>query len=535
MSANIDPALIARIRERLTCDWRRTGEGAYDRMPKGVRKSLPSSGLAESMFGMVFGAYEPPDPGPIKPIEPMTPKAVEKVEKSIGVELPSQLRQLYLEIGDGNFGPYNGVRRLSNWAKDYSKLRADMLAERGREWPAPLLPIVYLNGKRICVDANTGEVILWTRPPKKTSEKKWLASFVPQSPSVEAWLERWVDTPTSLEGGPDGGWSPPEEELERRAGVERDKEAKREADLEKARTMVMRDFAPLDGELLDRVRARAMDPQRRTYWAGVAEKSTPFGLPEMEDELVRNAQHIPGHALAGLAGIMKGLGKIAPLVGLPQMNVIMDDGPSGGMMMMKAGAGGKLGAPATEPALAHADSRLGITLPEPLRQLYRIADGGFGPGNGLLSLAKMISLHGKLTSKPQGPSGEPWPAKLLPIWEVDEEIGALDLESGGITTYDPSRMQDIHGGYWRRSFAKEHGSVAEMLEGWLASTTYADKQARRAERRRQQGQDAAQGGDDIYVRRALDFYGSISPEQRRAHGLPDVGWEDVVRRRHGSG
>ena len=534
MSGNIDPALLERIRERLRCDWRRTGEGAYDRMPKEARKSLPSGGLAQTVFDLAFGAYEPPAPGPIKPIEPMSAKAVEKVETSIGVKLPPQLRQLYLEIGDGNFGPYNGIRRLSNWAKDYSKLRADMLAERGREWPETLLPIVYLNGKRICVDAHTGEVILWTKPPKKTSEKKWLASFVPQSPTVEAWLERWVDTPTSLEGGPNGGWSPPDEELERRAAVERDKEAKREAELEKARTVAIRDFAPLDDELVDRVRARAMDPQRRTYFAGVAAKSTPIGLDDIEDELARNAHNIPGHAVAGLAGLIKGLRKIAPLIGLPQLNMVTD-GPGHGMMMVKAGAGGKLGAPATEAALAHADAKLGFALPEPLRQLYRIADGGFGPGDGLLSLARTIALYAKLTSKPQGPGGEPWPAKLLPIWEVDEEIGALDLESGGITTYDPSRMQDIHGGYWRRSFAKEHGSIAEMLEKWLGSTTYADKQARQAERERRMEQEAAEAGDDIYVRRALDFYGSISPEQRAAHGLPEVGWEEVVRRRHGSG
>jgi hypothetical protein len=78
---------------------------------------------------------------PLKPIEPLLEKDVAKVEKALGFRLPTQLRQLYLEIGDGGFGPWFGIRRLSNWAKDYAKLRADVPAERGREWPEALLPM----------------------------------------------------------------------------------------------------------------------------------------------------------------------------------------------------------------------------------------------------------------------------------------------------------------------------------------------------------------------------------------------------------
>ena len=531
MAERISADLIERIRNRLKDDWRRTGDGDWQRTPKELKPKWQAPSLAAAAFAAAIEAIpsKPQELEPLKPIEPMGEKDVAKVEKTLGFRLPDQLRQLYLEVSDGNFGPWFGIRRLSNWAKDYSKLRADMLAERGREWPENLLPIVYLNGKRICVDRDTGAVLLWTKPPKKASEKKWLASFIPQSPSVEAWLERWVDTPTVSMGGPDGGWSPPGEEIERREAVVREVEAKREAEAEKAKTVNPAALAPLADELLERIRARAMDPKRRTYFAGIQDRSTPFGLEEMEDELVRNAQHIPGHAMAGLAGIMKGLGKLAPLVGMPKMNVVMDH--RGGMMMMEAGAGGKLGAPATEAALAHADAQLGFAVPEPLRQLLRIADGGFGPGNGLSSLANMLSLYRKLTSKPQGPGDEHWPAKLFPIWEVDEEIGCLDLESGGITTYDPSRMQDIHGGYWKRSFAKEEGSLAERLEKWLGSESWVDAQERKAHARAHRMEKYA--GEDEYVARALDFYAGIGPEQRAAHGLPEVGWEDEVRRRHG--
>jgi hypothetical protein len=73
---------------------------------------------------------------------------------------------------------------------------------------------------------------------------------------------------------------------------------------------------------------------------------------------------------------------------------------------------------------------------------------------------------------------------LLPIWQADEEIGCLDLESGGITTCDPSRMQEIHGGYWRRSFAAVHPSLAALMEDWLRSPTFSEQVARHDRRAR---------------------------------------------------
>ncbi len=140
----IDAGLLERIRARLQDDWRRTGDGDYTRMPKEIRRTFPGSG-GNGLAGMLLGAVlsEGPTPSePLKPIQPLGEAQVAKVEKALGFALPTQLRQLYLEVGDGGFGPYAGMRRLTNWAADYAKLRTQLPAERGRDWPEGLLPIV---------------------------------------------------------------------------------------------------------------------------------------------------------------------------------------------------------------------------------------------------------------------------------------------------------------------------------------------------------------------------------------------------------
>ncbi len=46
---------------------------------------------------------------PLPPLVPATQDAVTEAEEVIGWPLPSLLRRLYLEIGNGGFGPHNGI------------------------------------------------------------------------------------------------------------------------------------------------------------------------------------------------------------------------------------------------------------------------------------------------------------------------------------------------------------------------------------------------------------------------------------------
>lgn len=473
----MDDSLIVRIRARIGDEARRTGDGDFQRMPAEfrARRHAEQPLFVQALNGWLGSSID--EPAPLKPVEPLAEAAVAKVEKSLGFRLPAGLRQLYLEIGDGGFGPYNGIRRLSNWAKDYRKLLAELPAERGRDWPEALLPIVYRNGKRICVDRSNGAVLLWTKPPKRSSEKKWLASFVPQSPSVGEWLERWVDTPTEVERGPEGGWAPPDEELERRESAEREKEERRAAELQRARTIDHAQLTPLLPDLLARLRARAMDPDRRSYFASA--DSRPSNLASLEEDIEDNLHHFPQAAM-GIVGLFKAVKMLSAITGLMESTHV-SLGPGLGTVGFKGNggpAGGKLGAPATDAALAHAAKRLGFPLPEPLVQLCRIADGGFGPGfGGLASLSRMIELYRKLTVETDEPAWKPWPARRLPIFEEGAALGCLNLQTGRVTVYEILNIDDPISRDWRRC-DDEWESIADMMEDWLGRRTFREEQVR---------------------------------------------------------
>ena len=81
-----------------------------------------------------------------------------------------------------------------------------------------------------------------------------------------------------------------------------------------------------------------------------------------------------------------------------------------------------LAAPATAKAIARAEAELGFKLPELLARIYReIANGGFGPGYGIIGLTggyldngrSIVDLYREL--KPGSITEWQWPDGLLPI------------------------------------------------------------------------------------------------------------------------
>jgi hypothetical protein len=91
-------------------------------------------------------------------------------------------------------------------------------------------------------------------------------------------------------------------------------------------------------------------------------------------------------------------------------------------------------------------------------------------------------------------------------------------------------MQDIHGGYWRRSFAKEASSVAELMQKWLGETTFDEDMRPDSQMMREYRANLPPEEDPGEI--AVAYFAKMSAEDRANAGLPEVGWEDELRRRH---
>jgi hypothetical protein len=226
----------------------------------------------------------------------------------------------------------------------------------------------------------------------------------------------------------------------------------------------------IPSDLLGRISDRANDPMRRTYMAGAQASAQPLDLGALMAGFQKHgapgAQAMLGGALGNLQKLMGGLGGGALMMG-----------PGGLASLGGEPAGPQPGAaPATEAALTSAEARIGRPLPSGLRQLYAIADGGFGPGSGLFALSELAERYDDMTREPFGPDGQDWPRNLLPLFNEDPVLLCLDLDSGGIVAWDPEEIEDEESEEdWQRSFKREQSSLAELMEQWLGKRTFTEE------------------------------------------------------------
>jgi hypothetical protein len=163
--------LLEQIRARASDPARRT-----DHQPGGIGGAL----------GKVLGR------GRLR--RPASAGDVDATEVALGLTLPPVLVRIYTEVADGGFGPGEGLLSLAGIVAETRRLRSGDILPRKRSWPAPLLPVVRLEQGWTCVDTATGSVVDWD--PEDLSEwasaARFRESFTERSPSVEAWLGRWV-------------------------------------------------------------------------------------------------------------------------------------------------------------------------------------------------------------------------------------------------------------------------------------------------------------------------------------------------------
>ena len=196
----------------------------------------------------------------------------------------------------------------------------------------------------------------------------------------------------------------------------------------------------------------------------------------------------------------------------------------GGLLMGRPGSTSNpsvkdLPAPASVAALDAAEARLGFALPPLLRRLYaEIANGGFGPGGGLLSIEQAVAAYQEVTREPYLPKGYPWPAGLLPIIDQEPGYDAVDTSTGRVVGWDPEGLSERSGEKaWNSSFSE----LAPSLEAWLGE--WLDRRPAH-----ELMQERIQNSMVEEARKSRARIAAMTPEERRAMGLPEVGWEKVV-------
>jgi hypothetical protein len=249
----------------------------------------------------------------------------------------------------------------------------------------------------------------------------------------------------------------------------------------------------LSAALVQRLRERAQDPERRSGTAAMTAGSVSF------DEVLRDLGPDPSQSAEHQQAVNEYVcGINSPFAGMISSLATGDGSQARGLLgALNSLMGGKqvfamsgdlgvvgLGtpeearaapAPASEQDVVAAERELGFTLPPELRHFYvEVADGGVGPGAGLFSLAELVAKHRELTHAPVGPQGQPWPAELLPIQGDDWDLVSIDRETRKLVYWDLEELDDddelpMDQPTWAASFVPESDSLGAWLDTWATA------------------------------------------------------------------
>jgi len=124
-------------------------------------------------------------------------------EETLGLSLPPMLKRLYLDIGNGGFGPGYGLIGMTGGAPDdtgktapeiYLQLREGDPEEPEWKWPEGLLPICHW-GCAICscVDCATpGFPMRIFDPNTRGVDDTWNDCIFDEAESFETWIAAWA-------------------------------------------------------------------------------------------------------------------------------------------------------------------------------------------------------------------------------------------------------------------------------------------------------------------------------------------------------
>lgn len=138
---------------------------------------------------------------PIVPRPVLSDEAIGAAEAEMGIRLPALVRDLYLHVADGGYGPGWGIASLDEiveWDRDYRSHWDDMYPPAG--WPDTLI--------RFCewgcniwsgLDCSSERcAVIRFDPDRDVTEIA--EHLVPECDSLAEWLTAWLDGTLSFRG-----------------------------------------------------------------------------------------------------------------------------------------------------------------------------------------------------------------------------------------------------------------------------------------------------------------------------------------------
>jgi hypothetical protein len=277
--------------------------------------------------------------------------------------------------------------------------------------------------------------------------------------------------------------------------------------------------APDHDALIEQLRARAADPNRRTEY-----------VPSILEDGIRSM------SLGGMLSFGQSLAD--------SLRRVVDSNQAGRMPDPEViGTAERLQRDMTSPApgkplrsasiadVEAAEQALGLSLPPFLARLYaEVADGGFGPGRGLVSLEALVREARELRSGEILPRGRTWPASLLPLVDRDPGWFCVDTETGSIVEWDPEDLTERSSEErFRRSFSEASPSVEAWFARWLRRMDAAERKPS-AEDRWARMAARAQSPEGIARQEAKTrrYLEQLSPEDRKKWGFDEL-YPDIDR------
>jgi hypothetical protein len=125
-------------------------------------------------------------------------------EKSLGFTFPPLLRQIYLEVANGGFGPGYGLLGIPGGATDdtgynavelYHSFRRSVSDDPMWQWPSHLVPVCYLGcAMYACIDCTTvAGAMVWFEPNPRDPGEPLHRFLIPVASSLELWLTMWLN------------------------------------------------------------------------------------------------------------------------------------------------------------------------------------------------------------------------------------------------------------------------------------------------------------------------------------------------------